>query len=55
MQVVPVPPRPFPERLRDDDLLKPRLHPSDIATRAWGAIAVAGVAAAIWRMLRKRR
>jgi hypothetical protein len=53
--MVPVPPRPFPETLRDDDLLKPRLHPSDIATRVWGAIAVAGVAAAVYRMLRKRR
>ena len=55
MQVVPVPSRPFPETLRDDDLLKPRPHPSDFAARVWGAIAVAGVATALYRMLRKRR
>ena len=55
MQVVPVPPRPFPPTLRDDDLLAPRAHPSDIATRVWGAIAIAGVAAALYRLLRKRR
>jgi hypothetical protein len=53
--VVPVPSRPFPETLRDDDLLKPRPHPSDFAARVWGAIAVAGVATALYRMMRKRR
>ena len=55
MQVVPVPPRPFPETLRDDDLLKPRLHASDIAARVWGAIAIAGIAALAYRVLRKLR
>jgi|SoiMethySBSTD1v2_1073268.scaffolds.fasta_scaffold129143_2 hypothetical protein len=55
LQVVPVPPRPFPEALRDDDLLKPRLHGSDIATRVWGAIAIAGIAALAYRVFRKRR
>jgi hypothetical protein len=55
MQVVPVPPRPFPDQLRDDDLRKPRAHESDVAARVWGAIAVAGVAALAYRLLRKRR
>ena len=55
MKIVPVPPRPFPETLRDPDLLKPRTRASDIATRAWGAIAVAGIAALAYRVLRKRR
>jgi hypothetical protein len=55
MQIVPVPPRPFPEALRDDDLLKPRAHPSDVAARAWGAIALAGVAALVYRAMRRRR
>jgi hypothetical protein len=55
MKMVPVPPRPFPETLRDDDLLKPRPHESDIAARVWGAIAIAGIAALAYRVLRKRR
>jgi hypothetical protein len=48
LQIVPVPPRPFPDALRDDDLVRPPLHASDIALRAWGAIAVAGIAALAW-------
>jgi hypothetical protein len=55
VQIVPVPARPFPEALRDDDLLQPRPHPSDLATRVWGAIAVAGIAALVYRLMRKRR
>ena len=55
MQVVPVPPRPFPDALRDDDLLKPRPRASDYAAAVWGSIAVAGVAALAFRLLRKRR
>jgi hypothetical protein len=55
VQIVPVPARPFPEALRDGDLLQPRPHPSDLATRVWGAIAVAGIAALVYRLMRKRR
>lgn len=52
MQIVPAPPRPFPEALRDDDLLKPALHASDVAARVWGAIAVICVAALAMQLLR---
>ena len=48
-KIVQVPPRPFAEALRDDDLL-PRLpHPSDLAVRAWSlaALGVVAVAAAV--------
>ena len=55
IQVVPVPPRPFPDDLRDDDLGEPPAHASDIAVRAWGAVAVAGAAAILYRLVRKRR
>jgi hypothetical protein len=55
MQVVPVPPRPFPDQLRDEDLLRPRPHESDVAAGVWGAIAAAGIAATVYRLLRKRR
>ena len=52
LQIVPVPPRPFPDALRDDDLLPPRPHASDIAARVWGAIALAGLAAVAMPFLR---
>jgi hypothetical protein len=50
-QIVPVPPRPFPDRLRDPDLLPPPRHASDAAAWTWGAVLAAIVAAAIawWR------
>lgn len=51
LQIVPVPPRPFPESLRDDDLVKPPLHASDVAMRVWGAIAVAMATGLAYRLL----
>lgn len=51
MQIVPVPPRPFPDALRDDDVVKPPLHASDVAVRVWGTIAVAGAVALAVRLL----
>jgi hypothetical protein len=45
-QVVPVPARPFPERLRDDDLLPPVPPPSALAERLWRALAVGAIAVA---------
>jgi hypothetical protein len=40
-QIVPVPPRPFPDRLRDPDLLPARRRPSDVAAAVWAALLVA--------------
>ena len=50
-QIVPVPPRPFPERLRDPDLLPPLRHGSDIAAWVWLLVPIALVLAALawWR------
>jgi len=50
-QVVPVPPRPFPERLRDPDLLPPPRHASDAAAWLWLVVPVVVALAAIawWR------
>jgi hypothetical protein len=45
-QIVPVPPRPFPETLRDDDLLPPLPRASALAERAWRALVVGLVAVA---------
>jgi hypothetical protein len=56
-QIVPVPPRPFPAVLRDDDLLPPSPHPSDIAALVWGAVSVIGlpwVVLSLWRRWRRR-
>ena len=43
-QVVPVPPRPFPPALRDDDLLAPRWTPADYATLVWALVSGVGLA-----------
>lgn len=52
-QIVPVPPRPFPERLREPDLLPPPRHPSDIAALVWSAVLAALlIGFALWRMRR---
>jgi hypothetical protein len=53
-QVVPVPPRPFPDELRDPDRLPPVSHPSDHAAIVWGALSLVGIPLLLWRMWRKR-
>lgn len=45
-EIVAVPPRPFPEALRDPDLLPPLPHPSDLAVRVWSLALLAAIAAA---------
>ncbi|MCO5122588.1 MAG: hypothetical protein M9915_02430 [Rhizobacter sp.] len=54
MQIVPVPPRPFPEDLRDPDLLPPRWTPADYATIVWAVLTVVGLPWLIWRWWRRR-
>ena len=52
-QIVPVPPRPFPERLRDPDLLPPGRHPSDLAGAVWAAmVAALVIGVALWWLRR---
>ena len=55
MQIVPVPPRPFPAELRDPDLLPARWTPADYATLAWALLTVVGVPWAAWWWWRRRR
>ena len=52
-QIIPVPPRPFPDALRDPDLLPPRRPPSDYAAIAWGLLSVVGIP--IWLYGRWKR
>jgi hypothetical protein len=54
-QIVPVPPRPFPDRLRDPDLLPTKRRPSDIATIVWGIASLVGIPWLLWRLVRRLR
>ena len=54
VQIVPVPPRPFPEALKDPDLLRPSWRPSDYAVLVWGLLTVIGIPIVLWRLWRWR-
>jgi hypothetical protein len=54
LQVIPVPPRPFPAALREDDLLPPSCRRSEIALAAWAALSILGIPWWIWRWWRGR-
>jgi hypothetical protein len=54
-QIVPVPPRPFPDRLRDPDLLPAKRRPSDIAAIVWGIASLVGIPWLLWRLVRRLR
>jgi hypothetical protein len=47
-QIIPVPARPFPEVLRDPDLIDGKRHGSHYATVIWGALLVIGVAGTLF-------
>ncbi len=54
VQIVPVPPRPFPDELRDTDLLPRTWRPSDYATLVWGTLSIVGIPVLLWRAWRWR-
>jgi hypothetical protein len=54
-QIVPVPPRPFPDDLRDADLLPAPWTPADYATLVWGLVSVVGVPWLVWQLWRRWR
>ena len=54
VQVVPVPPRPFPKALRDPDLIPSPWRPSDYAVLVWGLLTVVGIPVVLWRLWRWR-
>jgi hypothetical protein len=49
VQIVPVPPRPFPAALRDPDLRPAPWTPADYATLVWGALSIVGLPWLLWR------
>jgi hypothetical protein len=57
IEIVPVPPRPFPAHLRDDDLLPPPARRSTLPLALWtacGVLPLAWLAGAAWRAFRPR-
>jgi len=54
-QLVPVPPRPFPEAQRDPDLIRPAWRPSDYAVLVWGLLSVVGIPVVLWRLWKWRQ
>jgi hypothetical protein len=58
LQIVPVPPRPFPATLRDPDLLPERRPASSYAAMIWGVLLVVGIPIFLyhrWLRWRNRR
>ncbi len=58
LKVIPVPPRPFPPELRDDDLRPAPPRRSNLPILAWtatGVLPLAWLAGALWRALRPAR
>jgi hypothetical protein len=48
-KIIPVPPRRFPERLRDDDLLPPPRKRSDLAVAILATVSIVGIPWLLWR------
>ena len=54
-EIIPVPERPFPERLRDADLLPPPRPRSQLALAVWAALSVVGIPWLVWRWWRGKK
>lgn len=54
-KIIPVPPRPFPARLRDPDLLPPPRHRGDIALAVCALLSVVGIPWLLLRWWRRSR
>jgi hypothetical protein len=53
-QIVPVPARPFPVSLRDQDLLPPQWPRSEFAIAVWAIVSLVGIPWLLWRWWRSR-
>ena len=54
-KIIPVPPRPFPEELRDPDLLPAPRRRGENAVVAWAVISGVGIPWLLWRWWRRRQ
>jgi len=52
-QTVPVPSRPFPDHLRDADLLPPPGYRGQVALAVWAILSVVGIPWILWRWWRR--
>jgi hypothetical protein len=55
LQIVPVPPRPFPAALRDDDLRDAPLRPGQVVAIAWAALSLAAVTWLVRQLFRSAK
>jgi hypothetical protein len=53
-QLIPVPLRPFPQRLRDPDLLPAAQSRGEIALSLWAVLSIVGIPWLVWRLWRRR-
>jgi hypothetical protein len=53
VQIIPVPSRPFPDHLRDADLLPPPGNRGQIALSVWALLSVVGIPWVLWRWWRR--
>jgi hypothetical protein len=53
-QIIPVPPRPFPASLRDEDLRPAPLRPGQVVATAWAVLSTIGVVWLVRSLLRRR-
>lgn len=53
-KIIPVPPRPFPEAMRDADLLPAPGRRGEIALRIWAVLSLVGIPWLLWREWRRR-
>ncbi|HSS71195.1 MAG TPA: hypothetical protein VLQ46_11175 [Casimicrobiaceae bacterium] len=53
-QIIPVPARPFPERLRDPNLLPLPRPRSQFALAVWAVLSIVGIPWLVWRWWRER-
>ena len=54
VQIIPVPARPFPDDLRDADLLPPPGNRGQVALAVWALLSVVGIPWVLWRWWRRR-
>ena len=54
-KIIPVPPRPFPDSLRDDDLLPAPHDRSEVAIALWAIASVVGIPWLLWRWWRRAK
>ena len=53
-KIIPVPPRPFPEEMRDPDLLPPPRRQGETAVAIWAVLSIVGIPWLLWKWWKQR-